>query len=150
MPEGLTIKKLGEFAKKYFPSNAEGYSYIWSDIVNALGDKAADESVWLLMTTKEVDGTSNKSYSQQKNMVAELAKTALVPYEVPTTLEAATCILAEYSRSKKRLFSDSYIRCQEKVQGDQVCVGGFAPAGLYVRNRNYDFDDIGVAALRKF
>jgi hypothetical protein len=157
MPKGLTIKKLGELAKKYFPSNTDGYRYIWSAIVDELGDKPADESIWLLMTKDVLPESRSKSYDQQKNIINELAKTTGVPYQVPTTLEAATCILAEYSRSKNRLFSDSpwtYTRCQENVQGYQIVVGGFAPAGLDVHddahNDNYGYDDIGVAALRKF
>jgi hypothetical protein len=154
MPKGLTIKKLGELAKKYFPSNAEGYIYIWSAIVDELGDKPADEPVWMLMTKNVLSGSRCKSYIKQKNIVAEFAKTARVPYEVPTILEAATCILAEYSRSGKRLFSDRpwiYTRCQDNVQGYQMIVGGFAPAGLRVHiSPYYDRNHIGVAALRKF
>lgn len=152
MPKGLTIKKLGELAKKYFPSNT-GYRYIWPAIVDKSGDKAVDESVWLLMTKDVLQGSRSKSYSQQKNIVAELAETTGVPYQVPTTLEAATCILAEYSRSENRLFSDSpwtYTRCQENVQGFQMDVGGFAPAGLSVYYDHYVSGSIGVAALRKF
>ncbi len=136
MPKGLTIKKLGELAKKYFPSKPDGYRYIWSTIVDELGDKSVDESVWLLMTKDVLQGSRSKSCSQQKNIVAELAATTGVPCQVPTILEAAICILAEYSRSKNRLFSDSpwtYTRCQENVQGYQVVVGGFAPAGLSVQ-----------------
>ncbi|CCB86352.1 putative uncharacterized protein [Parachlamydia acanthamoebae UV-7] len=153
MPKGLTIKKLGELAKKYFPSNTDGYRYIWPAIVDKSGDKAVDESVWLLMTKDVLQGSRSKSYSQQKNIVAELAETTGVPYQVPTTLEAATCILAEYSRSENRLFSDSpwtYTRCQENVQGFQMDVGGFAPAGLSVYYDHYVSGSIGVAALRKF
>ena len=41
-------------------------------------------------------------------------------------------------------------RCQENIQGYQVVVGGFAPAGLYVSYYRYDYDLLGVAALRKF
>ena len=153
MPKGLTIKKLGELAKKYFPSNTDGYRYIWSTIVDELGDKPADESIWLLMTKDVLPGSRSKSYSQQKNIVAELAKKTGVSYQVPTTLEAATCILAEYSRSENRLFSDrpwTYTHCQENVQGYRMIVGGFAPAGLDVSRDIYVSDDIGVAALRKF
>ena len=123
--------------KNIFQDNTDGYRYIWSAIVDELGDKPADESVWLLMTKDVLPGSRSKSYSQQKNIVAELAETTGVPYQVPTTLEAATCILAEYSRSENRLFSDSpwtYTRCQENVQGYQTVVGGFAPAGLCVDN----------------
>jgi hypothetical protein len=87
-----------------------------------LGDKSAAESVWLLMTKNVLQGSRSKSYSQQKNIVAQLAETTGVLYQVPTTLEAATCILAEYSRSENRLFSDNpwtYTSCQENVQGRQ-------------------------------
>jgi hypothetical protein len=152
MPKELTIKKLGELAKKYFPSNANGYRYIWSAIVDELGDKPADESIWLLMTKDVLPGSRNKSYSQQKTIIDELAKTTRVPYQVPITLEAATCILAEYFRSENRLFSDSpwtCTRCQENVQSYQVVVGGFTPAGLAVGGL-YKNDNIGIAALRKF
>jgi hypothetical protein len=152
MPKGLTINKLGELAKKYFPSNIDGYRYIWPSIVNELRDKPADESIWLLMTKDVLPGSRSKSYGQQKIIIDELAKTTGVPYQVPITLEAATCILAEYSRSENRLFSDSpwtFTRCQENVQGYQMLVGGFAPDGLIVRS-NYNYDHIGVAALRKF
>jgi hypothetical protein len=153
MPKGLTLNKLGELAKKYFPKNPAGYRSIWSTIVTALGDKSADESVWLLMTKEVLPESRRKNYDQQKKMIDELAKKTGVPYQVPTTLEAAICILAEYSRSKKRLFNDSpgtYTRCQENIQNYQMIVGGFVPAGLNVCHSRYDFVNIGVAALRKF
>src|SRR5690606_4098258 len=82
MPKGLTIKKHGELAKKYFPINTDGYRYIWSAIVDELGDKSVDESVWLLMTKDVLQGSRNKSYSQQKNIVAQLAETTGSPYQV--------------------------------------------------------------------
>lgn len=153
MPLGLTIKKLGVLAEKYFPWNGGGYRHIWSAIMNEIGNKPAEESVWLLMTTKVVDGSGNKGYSEQQKIVADLAKTALISYEIPTTLEAATCILAEYSRSEKRLYNDSpwtYTRCQENVRGTQVAVGGFNPRGLDVYDNLYDNGIPGVAVLRKF
>jgi hypothetical protein len=146
MPKELTIKKFGELTKKYFPSNNGGR-------LDELGDKPADESVWLLMTTKEIDGTRNKSYIEQKNIVDELAKTAQVPYEVPTTLEAVICILAEYFHSRKYLFSNdraTFIRCQESANNNHMVVGFLNPAGFVV---DYGVDkDVSfvVAALRKF
>ena len=141
MPKGLTIKKLRELAKKYFPSNIDGYGYISPQIVDELGDKPADESIWLMMTKDVLPRSRSEKYGQQKNIVAQLAKTTGVPYQVPATLEAVTCILAQYFCSKNRLFSGSrltYTRCQENVEGDQIVVGGFAPAGLRVYSFLYD------------
>ena len=158
IPKGLTIKKLGELAKKYFPSNIDGYRYISPSVVDLLRDQPADKSVWLLMTKDVLPGSRSKSYSEQENIVANFAQTTKVPYQVPTILEAVTCILAEYSRSKNRLFSDSpwtYTRCQVNFLGWQIgfqmVVGCFGPDGLYVDDDEYYRNDsFGVAALRKF
>ena len=153
MPKGLTLKSLGELAKKYFSQYSDGYRFIWSAIVQELGDKSIDKSHWVLMTKDVLPGSRNKSYGEQQKIVADLAEKSLISYEVPETLESAACILSQYFGSNIRLFSDNpwtYTRCKENVQGYQVVVGGFAPAGLCVSYDDYDDDSIGVAALRKF
>ena len=131
----LTLKSLGELAKRYFHESDTGYRFIWSAIVDELGDKSIDKSRWVLMTKDVLPGSRDKSYTEQKEIVADLAQKAIIGYEVPETLEAAVCILAQYFGSNTRLFSDSpwtYTRCKENVQGYQIVVGGFAPAGLGV------------------
>jgi len=150
---GLTLKSLGELAKKYFSESDSGYRFIWSDIVQELGDKSIDKSRWVLMTTDVLPGSRNKSYAEQQKMVADLAEKSPISYEVPETLESAACILSQYFGSKTRLFSDNpwtYTRCKEKVRDYQTVVGGFAPAGLGVDDDTYAYVHIGVAALRKF
>lgn len=152
MLKGLTIKKLGDLAKKYFPTNIDGYRDIRPEIVDELGDKPADKSIWLLMTKNFLPESRGKSYSKQKGIVEKLAKATRAPYEVPTTLEAATCILALYARNVGHgIFSSSpnaYIRCQEIVQGQQVVVGCVDWNGLCVGGRYMD-DFVGIAALQK-
>ncbi|HRD55492.1 MAG TPA: F-box protein [Parachlamydiaceae bacterium] len=150
---GLTLKSLGELAKKYFLKNDSGYRFIWTNIIQELGDKSIDKSHWVLMTKDVLPESKNKSYDEQQKIVADLAEKSLISYEVPKTLESITCILSQYFGSKIRLFSDSsyiYTRCQENVEGYQVAVGNFAPTGLYVYNFSFDSTNIGVAALRKF
>jgi hypothetical protein len=153
MPKGLTIKKLGKLAKKYFPSNIHGYRYTWQGVIDKLADKSINESVWLLMTKDVLLGSRNKTYNQQKVIVDELAKTTGVDYQIPTILEAATCILAEYSRSKNRLFSDNpliYTRCRDNIQNYQMAVGGFYSSGLRIIDNYFEKKFIGIAILRKF
>jgi hypothetical protein len=150
---GLTLKSLGKLAKKYFSNS--GYRFIWPSIVQDLGDKSINKSHWVLMTKDILPGSRNKSYGEQQKIVAGLAEKALISYDVPETLESATCILSQYLGSNIRLFSDNpqtYTRCKEEVQGDRTAVGGFALAGLGVRSFiiTYVYDLMGVAALRKF
>lgn len=159
IPKGVTIKKLGEFAKKYFSNNTDGYRYILPRIANELGDDPANASAWLLMTKNILSGSRSKRYRQQKNAIAEFAKKTGVPYQVPTILEAVTCIFATYSYSKSHLFSDNpltYTRCQymhwqKNVEDYQIVVGSFSSRGLIVNTRtSCESKSVGVAALRKF
>jgi len=156
----FSLKTLGEIAKKHFPKTENGYRYMWSEVMNKIGNQSVDESSWVLMTKKVLEGSRSKSYADQGIMLADLAKKARVAYEVPETLMAVACIFAQYFGSGIRLFNDdplTYIRCKEDVQGKKVVVGGFsgfeeedARAGLDVNYfGNYDSGIIGVAALRK-
>jgi len=150
---GLTLKSLGKLAKKYFPASDEGYRFFWTIFVQELGDKSIDKSQWVLMTKDVLPGSRNKSYSEQQKIVAELAEKSLISYEVPETLQSAACILSQYFGSNIRLFNDNpwtFTHCKENVQGFQLIVGGFAPAGLRVCSGNFDHVHIGVASLRKF
>ena len=93
------------------------------------------------MTKDVLPGSRNRTYAEQQTIVATLATQSHAAYEVPSILEAVACIFAQYFRSSligsngppTRLFSDNpwtYTRCKENVDGYQVVVGGFAPAGL--------------------
>ena len=127
-----------------------------NEVVTVIGDKALEGLRWVLMTKDVLSGSRSKSYDQQLALLKEYAEKSQIAYEMPKTLEAITCIFAEYVQSgdkKTRLFSDkpwTYTRCQEKVQSDDMVVGGFALSGLDVDDNYYDHDDYGVAALRKF
>lgn len=150
---GLTINRFGELLKQRFPRNVYGYRVIWVRIVQVIGDKPIEKSCWVLMTTDVLPGSRNKRYREQKDLVREVAREALVGFEIPEALDAITCILAEYFKTGKRLCGDSpstYARCQENVQGYQLDVGGFASAGLEVSYGDYDYDFIGALALKKF
>jgi hypothetical protein len=62
-------------------------------------------------------------------------------------------LFKQFYSHEERLFNDdpyTYTRCQENIEGLKVIVGGFAAAGLDIRNDIYDYGDIGVAALRNF
>lgn len=151
----LTLKNLGELAKKYFSATDKGYRAISPDIIQEHGDKSIDKSQWVLMTTDVLPGSKNKGYSKQKEIVADLAEKSLIGYEVPETLQSAACIFSQYFGSNICLFSDNpytYTRCKENVQHHyQLVVGGFNPAGLVVcSNVNTEHSSTGVAALRKF
>ncbi len=153
----LTLKSLGEIAKRHFSTIDAGYGYIWDPIVAELGNMAIEKSCWVLMTKDVLPESRGKNYANQQTMMDALAKKAFATYEIPGTLEAAVCLLAQYfgsqTTSKTHAFGDNpwtSTHCQEKVQGVNVVVGGFHPAlGNFIRIK-YGNHLIGVAALRRF
>ena len=149
----LTIDSFGEFLKQQpeFANNPTGYRRIGDHIAQQEGGNQI-KSGWVLMTTDVIPDSRKKSYDKQQKMVANLNKSGQTDYRVPKTGEAIVCIMADYLRSKKRLFSDdpwTYTRCQENVRGYQVIVGGFASSGLSVDDHICNCGSIGVAGLRE-
>jgi hypothetical protein len=152
----LTLKNLGELAKKYFP---KGYKNIRPD---APGDRTIDKSCWVLMTRYALPGSRHANYDEQQRIVSDLAIKSLTGYGIPGILESAACILTQYFNLKIRLFSTDridmighfacpFIRCKDKRGDLQTTIGGFDSDGLdigYARNGYYV--NIGIAALRKF
>lgn len=150
---GLTLKSLGELAKKYFSATDAGYRSVHPDIIQEQGDKSIDKSQWVLMTKNILPGSGNKSYSEQETIVHDLAKISLTGYEVPKTLEAATCIFSQYFGSNIRLFGNdpcTFTRCQEDIQGFQLVLGAFSQGSLIIDFDYFDDESFGIAALRKF
>lgn len=154
----LTLKTIGEIAKRFFLKSDKGYRYILDKIEKQMGNQPVTAAGWILMTKTVIDGSRNASYAIQQTMITELAKKAKVAYNVPSALEATICILTHYMRTGTRLFSNNpftYTRCQESIDGYKLVVGGFSPVGLDVDDDDFDFEDVvagdvGVAALRKF
>ncbi len=129
-------------------SGGKGCRLIWDEILKPEVDKAPEVAFeWVVMTRDVLPGSRNKAYDIQKALAEAKG------YQVPGFLDAATAILWENQHSNTRLFNDNpwtYTRCHEKLQGYQLVVGGFAPAGLFVSNYYGDDERIGVAGLRKF
>ncbi len=151
IPKGQSVKSFGELTKKYFPTST-GYGYAYQPILDVL-ETPNGKSYWALMSKDVLNGSRDKKFETQQKMVDVLSQNANVNCEIPTALEAAVSIVTHHVRSGERLFSDNpltYTRCLDVYKVYQVVVGGFALSGLCVSYDFYDFDDIGVAALRKF
>ena len=150
----LNLTLLGELVKAPKDGKATQYRYIWDEIINDQGiNQATPKSHWALMTKDVIPGSRNKSYPDQKKMIADVVEKTEINYEVPNAIDALICIFMHHISSGERLFNDNPYtgtRCQESIQGYPIYVGGFSPAGLFVSIYDIDDDSIGVAALRKF
>ena len=156
---GLTIRSIGELAKRYFPRNPTGYGSIFQSIFDELGDRSIDRSCWVIMIKGNdadvLEGSRSRTCTEQVQIIASLAERGLSDYKVPDALAVITCIFAKYFSSRVRLLGDSpwtYTWCQDNVQDHQVLVGGFVSGGLDVIEfaswgSSFQF---GVTALRKF
>jgi hypothetical protein len=132
------------------------YRYYSSRVRMQFGASSPTASYWLLMTRNVLPESRNKTYANQKKIVADHEKRTSLPYELPKALEAATAILTHYVRNGERLYSDSpwwiFTCCHELVDGEHpAVVGGFEYSGLGVDDSRYGNEDFfGVAGCRKF
>ncbi|CCB86153.1 MULTISPECIES: F-box protein [Parachlamydia] len=163
----LTLKSLGELAKRYFPNTKTGYGYL-NIHMDKLGDKSINQSCWVLMTQDALPGSKGVNNTKQNEIMADPTET-LIGFELPGTLEATTCILAQYFGFKIRLFSNkprTYIHCKDIVKGFQVIhedkqvftIGGYqvAVGNFHENGLCIDIFDalknevIGIAALKSY
>ncbi|MBS0615765.1 MAG: hypothetical protein JSR58_04350 [Verrucomicrobia bacterium] len=143
----LTLNTLDELVKKPLKGHANKFEFIWLPAKTKHGDKPIEKGHWILLTKTVLEGSRNKTYDQQKQLVESYSG-----YEVPTLLSTAIALFMHHTRTGERLYNDSpatFTRCQEKSDGWSLVVGGFAAGGLHVYNV-YDDGYIGVGGLRKF
>jgi hypothetical protein len=150
----LNLNTLEKLFKAKFPnvSQETGSLFIWENWESAA--KCYSKSRWALMTRDVIGGSKNKTFKEQQALVVSGGRKK---YEVPMALEAATCMLLEYSRLKGKTHLSggrprTYTRCCEKSVGRQVYVGGFNQGGFYIGENysDHNYVNIGIAPLRKF
>ena len=132
----LTLNSLEELIQKPKEGHKTKYNYYRDHVKNELGNQSTS-SHWVLMTRDVIPESRSKAYEDQKKLVAAYAQKSGQPYELPTALDAMTCILMEHVQTGIKLYNDNpltYTRCQEKVDSNQwpVAIGGFAAGGLDV------------------
>jgi hypothetical protein len=146
----FTLKKLGELVQSPKTGPATKYRSFY---LGEYQDNSVPQPYWFLMSQDILAGSRNENYETQFEQVATLAKETGIPYNIPTVLEAATCVFMHHVSTGKKLYSDSpltYTRCQEfynKKNEWKLIVGGFASGGLYV---DLGCEVYGVGAGRKF
>ena len=148
--EPLTLDKLRELIKKPHRGNPTKYRHYGGSIKKEHGSTVPDKTHWVLMTKDVIPGSRSKSYSEQKELVAQYPH-----YRLPKAREAVICIALEYIFSKRWIYGRdplTYTRCQETVSGgNSVIVGDFGSGGLSLDNYfYYDREYWGVGPLREF
>lgn len=103
------------------------------------------------MTKDVIEGSRDKSYTEQQALVAKFTNQLGINYEVPHLFDATICIFMHYVSFGERLFNTdgkwTFTHCQGNLQGYQDVVGGFSPEGLSIGH--YHRISIGLTVMRK-
>jgi hypothetical protein len=100
----LTIKTMGQLIKKMFSSkNKNGYGFLTKPIMDQYGDQPIDKSGWVLLSKNLIPGSGNNTYTQQQELVKNLAEITKIPYEAPQVLPLIIRIFAQYMESNKKI-----------------------------------------------
>jgi hypothetical protein len=101
------------------------------------------------MTKDILPDSLDKDYPTHLKQVADLAEKTKIPYTIPTTMEAATCILMHHVHTGENLYRANpyrYTRCQEAATDGSwsYMVGGFSFIhGLMINMSNTTKDTLG-------
>ena len=155
--EQLTLESLGELVKS---PNGGGNTTQYKDWHPYGNEKThIKQNTWVLMTRDVLPNSRSKSYQDQCQLVADLAKSSGQSYEVPNLIEAVTSIFMEYVKTGNRLYGDdpwTFTRCQEKTQdenkdkdGYPMVAGGFRADGISVFRGRWILGRYGVGAAWK-
>jgi len=113
----LTLNTLAELVKSPKQGNATKLWILDSVAGSGYENPSITNSYWVLMTRDILEGTRNKSYDDQMQIVCTFRQKIGVDYQVPKLLEAAVCIFMEYVSKGTRIYSDNpftITRCQEE------------------------------------
>ena len=138
----LTLKTLGEFGQT-------GHRDICPPFFMEQ-DKPLDKSRWVLMTKGVIPESRNKSILIQNKLIESRGHQK---YQIPSALEAATCLFIDNARSKIdptniTYFQKTFTNCQE----NKIVVGKSADDTFLVTDHyfcEYDWETLGAAALRR-
>ncbi len=159
-PNNLTIIKFGKLLKQKL-NNSIGYSYIWEEVAEKLGDIPI-KGGWRAMTRETLPDSIGKKICDQKAMVKSLNQPSIKIFRVPLVLEAVVCISTEFFKSGKRIFFHYNTICKENLLDSQLLVRqadgvhSYYNPNLYYRCpigvlvNYFSYYDIGVAAIRTF
>lgn len=122
----LTLRALDRIPPKEFPCISIAYLDLWREIMRKHGDVPNDASHWVLITKNLLKSTIRKDFNNIELDVANLAEEGQLAYEVAKVLDLAICIFAKFYSTESQFFcGESYpaSRCQEIVNGHQLCIG---------------------------
>jgi hypothetical protein len=149
---------LKEKDEKLYPEeNPLRFKYFWNEAHQQYGD-VWSEGGWILISKDVLEGSRDKTYAEQVEMIQSLSEKSFANYEVPTLRAAIAATFLHKVATNENLFRSkaddrkpvSYTCVQEKTNDLHLIVGGFSPCGLYVRDSSRFVNaTFGVAALRK-
>jgi hypothetical protein len=125
------------------------------------GDVRSREYQWVLISNDVLPKSRKKSYQKQAQKVAELSKKAFVNYEVPS-LYAVVAVHFLHRVATGGIFQGeanaqngnlyTYTRVKETIHNYHLIVGSFSLPlpGVSVSGYDFDLEQIGIVALRKF
>lgn len=118
----LTLNALNARVAEPKSGSPTRFNQRWEKAFRELGDMPLDRSYWVLLTKEVIKATKEKSYPEQRCILANKGV-----YTVPKAIEVATCIFVSYVSTRERHYEQVYTRCQESFNDRQVCIGGFTP-----------------------
>lgn len=137
----MTLKRFGELMTKL---GKPSYRY---PLPQPYADASFEPSHWILITSDALQETRNKSFEDQKKMIASHSD-----YQVPKLTQVITAIFMEDVATRGRKETSTGTRCQEQGGPFRQMIVGYLETtnnGLIVGSPPYGGQLFGIKPLRK-
>jgi len=129
----------------------------WNSTRQDHGHTPFEKYEWRWMSDDILEGSRNKTYQEQVQMVGKLGAN----FKIPSLREAIECLILHKVATEKSLLQrgneqngglNTFTCVEEITQGSRMAIGGSTSSGVYFYYPYYYYakENIGVVALRKF
>jgi hypothetical protein len=148
LPKRLNLKNFIESIKAPKTDKPVLLRYIWSPLLEAIGDKTLDQTVRFFITNNVLNHSRNKSLSEQILLASATGCT------LTGTLATTALLSLTFMETGERLCSDepgTYMRNADQVGENPLAVGGHSPEGFKIlTDRSFNYQVSGAGAQREF
>ncbi len=118
IPRDICVENFKELVHKTFGYRVNGGTYTCANAspeIKCYSTTLTRRSYWVLISKEILNGSLNKTFEEQQEIVSELTLKDRVNYQIPDSIEVIICFTMDLLRSKKCSLPVSNVRCFDRI-----------------------------------
>lgn len=150
--EPYNLLRLSSFLDTLRNKGTGFYKLVLASLTDEERNRSVNRPYWACFTMETIPGSNDKPFIQQQQMVSPFG------YSPPRLIEAATSIILYALSERKRLYPNTYTRCQEKFKNWNYAIGKFEATSfntenlscLHIEPLDNTHKSLGLAGVKRY